>query len=264
MGIYNCKETLAESIDSIINQTYENWELIMCDDASTDSTLEVANKYARKDKRIIVLRNDVNKGLAYSLNKCIKKATGNYIARHDGDDICKPFRLEKQLEFMKNNSSYDLVGTAVEYFDSKGIWGEHYLKENPDINDVFSQSMFSHPTILVRKEVIEAVKGYTVSNITQRTEDYDLYAKIYAKGFKGINLQSILLSVRRDKDAYRRRKFKYRIDESRCKLKAWKMLEMKGSQLYIVILPVIKGIIPAYVAQKYQTYRFSNKWERLK
>lgn len=257
MGIYNCADTLKESIDSIIGQTYNDWELIMCNDASTDNTLEVAQEYAMKDNRIKVIENKFNKGLAYSLNRCLQFAKGEYIARHDGDDICLPERFEKQIKFIEENN-VDLLGTAVEYFDMDGTWGKHKLKMYPDKNDVFKQSMFSHPTILLKRSLINSVNGYTVSDITLRSEDYDLFAKLYSKGIKGANLQEVLLRVRRDKDAYKRRKFKYRIDESRCKFKAWKLLKIKANYLPIIILPIIKGIIPVGIVKKYHSIKFSN------
>lgn len=257
MGIYNCADTLGEAVDSILNQTYDKWELIMCDDASTDETIEVANEYCKKDKRIKLIKNDINMGLAYSLNKCLSIAKGEYIARHDGDDICLPKRFEKQIKFIEEND-IDLLGTAVEYFDKEGTWGEHKLKMYPDKNDVFKESMFSHPTILIKKSLIQSVEGYTVSNITLRAEDYDLFAKVYSKGVKGSNLQEVLLRVRRDKDAYKRRKFKYRIDESRCKFNAWKMLNINIKYLPIVLLPIIKGIVPVEIVKRYHNVKFSN------
>lgn len=256
MGVYNCADTLGESIESIIKQTYTNWELIMCNDASTDNTLEVANYYKNIDSRIRIIENKVNKGLAYSLNKCIEVAEGEYIARHDGDDICLPQRFERQVNFMVNND-FDLIGSAVEYFDSNGVWGSHKLKERPEKIDVFYKSMFSHPTILIKKDVINKVGNYTVSDITLRAEDYDLFSKLYAKGYRGYNIQDVLLQVRRDKDAYKRRKFKYRIDESQCKFIAWNRLDINLKYFPVVILPIIKGLIPSGLFKVYHKIKFS-------
>ncbi len=101
MGIYNCEEYLAESIDSIIDQTYTNWELIMCDDGSTDNTLKIAKRYEKKyPQKIIVMKNYKNMGLNYTLNKCLEKVDSEYIARQDGDDISLPNRLEVEMDFM--------------------------------------------------------------------------------------------------------------------------------------------------------------------
>ena len=100
MGIYNCEKTLSDAIDSIINQTYSDWELIMCDDGSTDNTYQIATKYSEKDNRITVIKNDTNSGLAFSLNHCLKYAKGEYVARMDADDISLPNRFEKQVAFL--------------------------------------------------------------------------------------------------------------------------------------------------------------------
>ena len=98
MGIYNCQDTLPEAIDSILEQTYTNWELILCDDCSTDNTYSIAEQYKNKyPEKIILIRNSENKKLAFTLNHCLEYATGEYVARMDGDDISAPNRFEKQL-----------------------------------------------------------------------------------------------------------------------------------------------------------------------
>ena len=107
MGIYNCSETLPEAIDSIIAQTYENWELIMCDDASTDDTYKIAEEYKNKySDKIILIRNEKNSRLAFSLNHCLKYASGKYVARMDADDVSVPKRFEKQINFLKEHPDF--------------------------------------------------------------------------------------------------------------------------------------------------------------
>ena len=97
MGIYNCADTLSRAIDSIVNQTYTNWELILCDDGSVDSTYEIAKQYQNKyPDKIVLLKNEKNIQLAATLNHCLEYATGKYISRMDGDDESTPDRFEKQ------------------------------------------------------------------------------------------------------------------------------------------------------------------------
>ena len=104
MGIYNCADTLSEAIDSIINQTYTNWQLILCDDCSTDNTYNVAKSYQEKyPEKIVLVRNEVNSRLAFSLNHCLKYADGEFIARMDGDDISVSNRFEVQLKFLNDH-----------------------------------------------------------------------------------------------------------------------------------------------------------------
>ena len=110
MGIYNCGPTLQEAIDSILAQTYSNWELILCDDGSGDNTYAIADEYRRKyPDRIVLLRNESNTGLNHTLNRCLEVATGDYVARMDGDDISLPDRFEKQVMFLDAHPEYTIV-----------------------------------------------------------------------------------------------------------------------------------------------------------
>src|SRR5690625_6467474 len=109
MGIYNCSEPLQYSINSIMDQSYTNMELIMCDDGSTDDTFSIAKKYADEFHNITVLQNERNYGLAYSLNKCLEFTKGEYIARQDGDDRSTTFRFEKQVQVLDAYDEFDIV-----------------------------------------------------------------------------------------------------------------------------------------------------------
>ena len=132
MGAYNCEKTLAESLDSILNQTYKDFSCYVCDDGSSDGTASVIKAYAEKDSRIIFMQSDRNCGLAVTLNRLIALCRTPYIARMDGDDIAEPNRLEKQLQFLESHPEYDLCGSAVRYFDETGFWGEHIYPEEPE------------------------------------------------------------------------------------------------------------------------------------
>ena len=106
MGMYNCADTLSEAIESILNQTMKEWELIMCDDGSSDATYEVAELYRKRyPEKMILLRNRENRGLNYTLNRCLKAAKGKYIARMDGDDICLPERFAAEYENIGNREN---------------------------------------------------------------------------------------------------------------------------------------------------------------
>src|SRR3989338_10709157 len=123
MSVYNGMPYLPEAVKSILNQTYKNFEFIIIDDASTDQS----TKYLRflKDKRIKLIKNSKNLGLAASLNKALKFAKGEYIARMDADDISLPKRFEKQVKFFKKHPSVDICGTWVNLIDDVGkIIGE--------------------------------------------------------------------------------------------------------------------------------------------
>lgn len=105
MGTFNCADTLAEAIDSVLDQTFTDWELILCDDGSSDATFEVAQSYQHDHpEKIVLLQNETNMGLNYTLNRCLSKARGRFIARMDGDDVSCPTRLEQE-----SNSCYSHI-----------------------------------------------------------------------------------------------------------------------------------------------------------
>ena len=120
MGIYNCGQTLSESLDCLLNQTCKSWKCIMCDDGSTDDTYEVASGYVdRYPNKFILIRNKANCGLNVTLNKCLELADTEYIARMDGDDICDNTRFEKELIFLENNKDFDIVSSNMNLYDDR-------------------------------------------------------------------------------------------------------------------------------------------------
>ncbi|MCR4673139.1 MAG: glycosyltransferase [Lachnospiraceae bacterium] len=245
MGIYNCAETLKEAIDCILNQTYSDWELIMCDDGSSDSTYETAKSIAaRHPDRILVLRNARNRGLNYTLNRCLKKARGGFIARMDGDDLCSPDRFEKEIEALRNHPEIAIVSTAMEFFDESGVWGIIRHPEFVSERDFASGSPFCHAPCMVRHEAYEAVKGYTVDPRLLRLEDYHLWIKMYREGYRGMNLQEPYYQMRDDRNAYSRRKFRYRINEAYVTALAVKELRLPKRNLLRAARPILVGLLP--------------------
>ena len=118
MSVYNGEKYLKEAIDSVLSQTFKDFEVLIINDGSIDKTSKILKTY--KDPRIRIINNKKNIGLTKSLNKGLKLARGEYIARMDDDDVSKPNRLEKQFEFMEKNSKYAVVGSFIEIIDSKG------------------------------------------------------------------------------------------------------------------------------------------------
>lgn len=250
MGIYNCEKTLQASIDSIIRQTYTNWELIMCDDASKDNTYNIAIEYASKYQNITVIKNDTNQGLNYTLNRCLKYAKGEYIARQDGDDISMPERLEKQVKFLDENPEYALISSWMTHFDENGEWGIWKQPERPDKMDFLSRPPFCHAAAVIRKSVFDEVQGYSINKFLLRVEDYNLWFKIYAKGYKGYNLQEALYKMRDDRSAFLRRKYKYRINEAYVKIDGFKKLKIPFRYYIYVARPLLVGVLPGIIYHK--------------
>ncbi|WP_195637164.1 glycosyltransferase [Enterocloster bolteae] len=245
MGVYNCAETLTESLNSIVNQTYKNWEIIICDDGSQDNTIDIVTAYViRFPTQITLLKNERNMGLNYTLNKCLKFAKGEYIARMDGDDRCSPYRFEKEMAILDKNSDIAIVSTDMEFFDENGLWGRTHVKKYPVGTDFLSSTPFCHAACMVRKEAYNAVNGYSVSDKLLRVEDYHLWIKMYEKGYKGCNIQEPLYQMRDDCNAKKRRKFKYRINECYIKCLAIKHLKLPMYGYIHCVKPIILGFMP--------------------
>ncbi len=248
MGIYNCADTLSEALESILAQTYDDWQMIMCDDGSTDDTYDVAKDYVNKfPDKFILIQNDKNRGLNYTLNHCLKYATGEFIARMDGDDISKPNRFAKEVEFLDSNHEYAIISCNMEFFDEFGSWGHNNMKKNPEKKDFLHGTPFCHAPSMTRKEAYDAVEGYTVDKKLLRVEDFHLWMKMYAKGYKGANLQDVLYSMRDNRDAFSRRKFKYRVNECRVIRRAIKEFKLPAKNNIYLLRPIIIGLLPSFV-----------------
>ena len=258
MGVYNTDtDLLKNSINSILNQTHKNLEFIICNDCSTKKNIaKLLEEYSLKDDRVLIINNKENLGLASSLNRCLRKANGKYIARQDDDDVSKKNRLDEEIKFLENNKKYSLVGTAVTLVDDKGVWGRVINKEKPQKKDFLFGTPFTHPTILVRKEAYISVNGYSINKWTRRTEDYDLFMKMYAQGMVGYNLSKQLYYYRMDSCYYKKQKFRYRIDEVRVKYKGFKSLNLLPKGYIYLIKPIISGIFPGWVKAKLYRRRF--------
>lgn len=258
MGIYNCEVTLHEAIQSILNQTFTDWEMILCDDGSKDRTLDIALEYQKQyPDRITVLNNDRNLGLNATLNRCLSVAKGEFIARMDGDDICAPERFEEEYRYLEENPDCAIVSTDMEFFDETGTWGRISHPEFPRNRDFLAGSPFCHAPCMVRKEAYEAVGGYSVDKKLLRVEDYHLWIKMYAKGFKGHNIGKALYQMRDDRNAYNRRKFRYRLNEAYVKMYAIKALHLPVYGYVYALRPIAVGLLPNWFYDKLHKKRLN-------
>ncbi len=245
MAVYNTADTVKTAIDSILNQTYEKWQMIICDDASTDDTYKIVKDYEKKyPEKFIVIKNDVNSKLAFSLNHCLKYADGEFVARMDADDISLPERFSRQVEFLSEHKDIDVVGTAMTRFDENGDYGTLYPVENPNKYVLKSNVPHFHATIMMRKKAMDSISGYTVSKRTVRGQDVDLWFRFYAKGYKGANLSQALYKVFEGRNAIKRRKLKYSINVVQTNLMGYKLLKFPFWWYIYAFKPVISFFIP--------------------
>lgn len=252
MGVYNCAATLEESIDSILAQTYQDWEFVICDDGSTDDTLAIVERYAAADpKRFLVLKNEKNMGLNATLNRCLLAAQGSYIARQDGDDISVPNRFEKEVAFLDTHPEYAFVSSNMSFFDEQGTWGEWKNPEKPQRKDFFRNSpCFCHAPCMIRREAFLHVGGYTERDRYLRCEDVNLWYKLYAAGFLGYNIQEPLYAMRDDLNAYKRRTIRNRMNII---LTEWDGMRSLGCRLHespYFLKKAAKHIILAFLPHK--------------
>lgn len=252
MGVYNCADTLEAAINSILIQSFTNWEFIICDDGSTDLTLKIAQKYAKKyPEKIIVIKNDCNQGLNYTLNYCLKYARGNYVARMDGDDLSCSDRLKKEVDFLESHPEYAIVSTPMLYFDENGEWGRGEAIEVPQLRDfVFHPPFHCHAPCMIRKEAYLAVGGYTVDKRLLRFEDCNLWYKLYAKGYRGYNLQEPLYKMRDDRKACLRRTAATRIRGVYVQWVGFRMIKMPLKYYFYLLIELLKNLIIAFLPEK--------------
>lgn len=249
MATYNGSETIHLAIKSILNQSFSDFEFIICDDCSTDTTYEILSEFQQLDPRIKLLQNTSNLRVAASRNRCIEESQGEFIAIIDDDDIALPQRFEKQIDFLEKHHDFAFVGSNAYYFETNEIliWGKTHFAEEQSTSSVFKGFGFVTPSTMYRFKSLQMVEGFTVSKLTRRTEDYDLYCKLYSFGFKGYNLDEILLLYREDLNTIKRRKFQHRIDSIRLRLRWRKRLNLGVEYLPTVFAPILSGLIPQRV-----------------
>ena len=196
MSVYNGEQYLSQAIDSILAQTYRNFEFVIYDDCSTDGTSSIIKQYS--DPRIIYRRNSSNMGLTWNLHDGVSRSRGQFIVRIDADDIAYPNRLEKQLRWMVKHPDITIVGTPVNYFKENP--GDGSVALQPSDNDTIKAKLLisftlMHPSIMIRKEDLE--KNNINYNIDFRySQDHALYLDCIRYGLKFANMAEPLLYMR--------------------------------------------------------------------
>ncbi|MBR6730499.1 MAG: glycosyltransferase family 2 protein [Alphaproteobacteria bacterium] len=197
MSTYNRAPLLSRAIDSILNQTFTDFEFIIIDDGSSDKTPEILAEYAKKDKRIRVITNNPNKGLIYSLNKGLEEAKGKYIARMDDDDISLPNRFMKQYDFMEKNPDIAVAGSWIGNPDNNQKWGFHD-QTDPEKIKMFlylNSVPISHPAAFIRRSFLTQ-HNITYSNEYKAAEDRKFWLDIMDADGKITNIPEVLLLFR--------------------------------------------------------------------
>jgi glycosyltransferase involved in cell wall biosynthesis/GT2 family glycosyltransferase len=194
MSVYNDEKYLKEAVESILNQTYSDFEFIIVNDGSTDNTKKILHQFS--DPRIKIINNEKNIGLTKSLNIALKSARGEYIARMDGDDISHPLRFEKQVAFLEKHQECLVLGTFMHMIDENGnkigLWGRYENFEDIKTG-LLIQNEIGHGSTMLRRSAIEKV-GYYDENFLY-AQDYDLWLRLSEIG-ELRNLPEKLYSLR--------------------------------------------------------------------
>ena len=195
MSVYNSETYLKEAVDSILNQTFSDFEFIIVDDASTDASTKILSEYS--DHRIHIILNKENIGLTKSLNMCLEKARGFYIARMDADDISLPHRLEMQISFLNTHPEIVCVGgdSIIINSENKKV-GRKKSLDNPIFLKfrMMLKNIISHPSLMFRKSTI--LKEGAYNEKFRNTQDYELWSRLLLKGYQFSNITEPLIKYR--------------------------------------------------------------------
>lgn len=270
MGVYAPKERaiLFAAIASLCASSWTNWELVLVDDGTEGEGRRWIEEAAKMDARIRLFRHPHNQGLAAALNTAIAHSRGSWIARMDGDDRTHPCRLEVMVRYLQTHPFVDWVGCACDLIDAQGVWGGIRPPFEPSIEDYLSHSPFIHPSVMFRGEVLRQTGGYAQRAGHYRCEDYELFLRLFASGYRGRNLPGRLYQYREERDSYQRRTLSAALCEARVRREGARRLDIHGVRAWRCIAkPLAVALVPdglhARIKRRWYAYnRFQTYWER--
>lgn len=201
MTVYNCDQFIRQAIETIQNQTWTDYEFIIVDDGSTDSSLEIINKIAQTDSRIQVIESS-HVGRSKALNLAVRSSHGSYIANIDSDDLCENSRFQCQMEFLRTNQEIGLLGTSYNIYDE--ISKEKYSRILPQYDEEIKKLLvkhmyFYHSSIIFRRDIYDTINGYDEQ--LPVSIDYDFCVRMACKSKIG-NLPQVLVTQRLNQTAF--------------------------------------------------------------
>ena len=248
MSVYNSETYLKEAIDSILHQTFTDFEFLIIDDFSTDNSRKILELYSRKDDRIKIFTNKENFGLTKNLNKLLRYAKGEYIARMDADDISELNRFERQVDFLENNKNIDIVGTFSRNINQNGeITGSRILPiTHTDIIKLLPKLCpMSHPSVFFRKDRVEKIGFYNEKH--KRSQDYDMWFRAAAAGLEFHNIPEFLLKYRMDDTYVSRKSFKDSWNDFKIILKGYNYINLPFYKYHFSLLTLASALTPAFL-----------------
>lgn len=249
IACFNAEPYIDSCLESLVAQTYDNLEIVICDDASTDESYKKLLNWKEKDNRITLIRNQTNSYAAASRNNCIAFCHGDYIMLQDIDDVSAKNRVEILLQEFEKSPEIAIISSAVYWFKTSPKEIIKIRMTRPKYPTKWSMvkgMALSHPASMIKKEAIDAVCGYRVAEETRRCQDYDMFMQMYAKGFRGKNIDTPLYFYRVDEANYKRRTFKARVGEFKIRLRGYRAMGMLPWAYPFAFIPFV-----AYIKQSF-------------
>ena len=177
----------------------------------------------------------------------------------DDDDYSHPSRIENQLDLITSKPEYSIIGTSVNMYDNRGIWGKSINSGERSKKEIVLRKNFVHPTVLMNKEHLLRIGCYSTDTVVLRTEDYDLWCKFYYHGFKGYNMDLILLDYYEGRESFGKRKYRFRINEFKLRLFWSNKFKMSFWTRVVSLRPLIVGLVPTSMMRLLRKIRFKLK-----
>lgn len=244
MAVYNGEAHLAEAVASILSQDFVDFEFLIIDDGSTDSTPAILRSWKARDPRIRVVRNDENAGLGFCLALGVREAAGEYVVRMDADDIAVAGRLRRQMEFLDQHQEVDIVGGSAVEIDHSGKLGRHRTMplDHADIVANIWACPLIHPTVAFRRQRVLVAGNYNPA--LRRRQDYDLWFRCVHRGLRFANLPEALVYYRFEPTSHRKQSFKLALQQAYIGWRGCRMLKRPLWQRFAVTGPVWRALLP--------------------
>lgn len=248
MSVYNAEKYLEEAIESIVNQTYQDFEFIIVNDCSNDSSLAILLDYEKRYNSIRLLNNTKNIGLTKSLNKAISVAKGEFIARMDADDISEHHRFERQITYFEEHEDIDILGTFSNDINGQG---EIFRKRTTPVHHDDIVRMLpklcpmAHPTVMFRKDSLASIGFYNERFRT--SQDLEMWFRAAGVGLRFANIPEFLFRYRMDSDFLDRKTFQFRWNDYQLRLEGFKYIKLPWYKYGYALIPILLGILPSSV-----------------
>lgn len=246
MGVRYRREDLSlleRSVQSILDQTLGNFEFLICEWDSTEEAKARIERFAAEDKRIRMIEGNGADTLAAKLNRCLKQAKGQYIARMDDDDYSAPERFEKQIRFLQQKTGCAFVGSWVRECDGDTEAVRH-LPEWPTLEDFRITLPFVHPALMFQKSRIQQAGGYSENVFQIGCDDYDLLFRMYVQGCCGANIPEVLLNYSVENSQLNRKPYHVFFHEFCTRISCYKMAGLLPMWWIWAVKPLFVGIVP--------------------